>query len=70
MLSVRKNNGVSNKSLDLALAIQKFCEDDGLKKLKKYCKLSQHVMCFSNAAGIHGVFYRTWWCELSDGVQK
>ena len=32
--------------------------------------LSQHVMCFPNAAGIDGTLYEAWWCEPQDGVQK
>ena len=32
--------------------------------------LSQHVVCFINAGGIHGALYGAWWCEPSDGVQK
>ena len=55
-------------------ATQKFWEDDNLKnngknKVSK-SSLSQHVMCFPNAAEIRGALYGAWWCEPPDGVQK
>ena len=55
-------------------ATQKFWEDDILKNNGKNnvskSSLSQHVMHFPIAAGIHGAVYGVWWCEPPDGVQK
>ena len=46
---------------------QKFWEDDVLKNNGKNnvskSSLSQHVMWFPNAAGIHGTLYGAEWCE-------
>ena len=40
------------------------------KNIVSLSSLSQHVTHFPNTAGKHGVLYRAWWCEPTDGVQK
>ena len=51
-----------------------FWEDDALKNNRKKnvnkSSLSQYVMCFPNAAGIHGALYGTWWCEPRNETLK
>ena len=52
---------------------QKFWAGDLLKNGKNNVSkssLSQHVMCFPNAAGIDGSLYGVWCCEPLDCVQK
>ena len=40
------------------------------KNIVSLSSLSQHVMCFPNAAGIHGDLYGVWWYESYDMVQN
>ena len=75
-LSLRSEAQISKNTTNEALSgcYPELQEDDVLKNNRKNnvskSSLSQYLMCFPNAAGIHGALYWVWWYEPPYGVQK